>query len=179
MLILARTIKAPFARSAALWFLTTLGFLAAELLATAGTGGFFVKVTMDEIKYLGKDVYEMRMLVTNISDLPIAVSEYEPRFLIQNDGIGKWTELQHDRTTDPQTAAVKLLPGDRHMYTTHVAIPPTLKNLYKNNDNEVNVRMEAMTVLENSQSAVPVENSEESAYWLKLQSSSWILREGM
>lgn len=138
-----------------------------------------VKVTMDSISYLGEDVYEMKTRVTNISNQKILLAEYRQDFIIQNDGIGKWTTLKHTLSGQEEKESTFLQPEQSKLYSSKVAISPSIPLLYMNNDGEVNVRLEPKAMFTISPDQLLIENGEESAYWLKLRTSEWILREGM
>jgi hypothetical protein len=138
-----------------------------------------LKVTMDSISYLGNEIYEMKTRLTNISGKSVQLAEYRQNFIIQNDGIGKWTILKHELSAGEKESAVLLTPGQDAKYSSTVAIPPSIPLLYRNNDGEINLRLEPKVLFIILPGQQLIENGEESSYWLKLGTSEWILREGM
>jgi hypothetical protein len=153
-----------------------LALRVATVQAEAGNGGG-TRLIIDDISYIGDDKYKITTVLNNMSDKEISLLIYEKNFHIQNDIIGRWTELEDDGV--PLKKTISLAPHGSYSQIVLVKIPLSIPNLYVNSDNEVNLqfrhRLDVVMGSDKKQASI----SDESAYWLKLGTSLWILREGM
>jgi hypothetical protein len=153
-----------------------LALRVATAQAASGNGGS-MRLIIDDISYLGDDKYKITTVLNNMSDREISLLAYEKNFQIQNDIIGRWTELEDDGV--PLKKTIALAPHESYSQIVLVKIPLSIANLYVNSDNEVNLQFRHRLVLVMGLDKQQASISGESAYWLKLGTSQWILREGM
>ncbi len=153
-----------------------LALRVATVQAASGNGGS-MRLIIDDISYLGDDKYKITTVLNNMSDREISLLVYEKNFHIQNDVIGRWTELEDDGV--PLKKAISLEPHESYSQIVLIKIPLSIPNLYVNSDNEVNLQLRHQLVLVMGSDKKQASISDETAYWLKLGTSQWILREGM
>ncbi|HEX8948528.1 MAG TPA: hypothetical protein VF790_06175 [Dissulfurispiraceae bacterium] len=148
----------------------------ANIVARASASGD-VNVTIENISYQGDSKYKVEVVVDNRSDEAIDLKEWSKAFYVQTEILGRWERL---RSSCMRAAASTLLPprkSVRELCTLN--IPLTIPSLYRNNDGEINVRFKyMMRSIPGLEAGIRSEEGE-SSYWIKPETDTWVLREGM
>ena len=179
----ARTGNKPanlFEIAAGLVFPVTVALLLAVVVPgafAASRVGEHVRVMVEKILYIGDDKYEIEISLTNRWDRGISLLEYEKHFIVQNDIIGRWTELELKEIKPAEPVFIP--PRESYTTSVQVKIPASLPNLYVNYDNEVNIMLKHRVLCRTEKDEKTVSITDDSSYWLKPKTSQWILREGM
>lgn len=140
------------------------------------TGPGCVRVRINEIS-CGRDTYEIKIALTNLSGSDAFVTEFTEEYFAQAETLGQWIKLKTDPGYD-KIGNSPVPPGEELNLQSFVKIQLNLPSLYMNGFGEINLKF-LYTLKVSCNGRTNLLEAGENLYWIAPGSCKWTLREGM
>lgn len=138
-----------------------------------------LKITVEEIRYIGDDSYNIIIGFTNSSTNNLHINQKSLIVSIQTDVIGSsgWIKVKVSGNTEPDF----LIKSNEKVRKSLVVdiLPERYDNLYRTYEGDLSLKIESELLLRRGNDSKTDRKMEEIYLWLRPGTNKWIYREGM